>query len=143
MVAHVITIEGPIFDDVLVQRIARAHGFARAAGRIRETVLDAVERKFPRSMEDGRKIFWPENADKSQFPPFRNSSADARDHTDIPLVELAALAREYLTAGFEPKEAAVMIARHLNIGRLREATRERFELAAKKAVGFSEPIKAE
>lgn len=141
MVAHVITIEGPIFDDVLVQRIARAHGFARAAGRIRETVLDAVERKFPRSMEEGRKLFWPENADKSQFPPFRNSSADVRDHTDIPLVELAALAREYLTAGFEPKEAAVMIARHLNIGRLRETTRERFEMAAKKAVGFSEPIK--
>ncbi len=143
MVAHVIMVEGPVFDDVLVQRIARAHGFARVAGRIRETVLDVVERKFPRSLEDGRKIFWPEKADKSLFPPFRNSSADVRDHTDIPLVELAALAREYLTAGFEPKEAAVMMARHLHIGRLREATRERFKSAAKKAASFSEPIEAE
>ncbi len=47
MVAHVIAVEGPIFADVLVQRIARAHGFARAAGRIQETVLDVVERKHP------------------------------------------------------------------------------------------------
>ena len=59
MAAHVIAIEGPIFDDVLVHRIARAHKFGRAAGRIRETVLDVVERKFPVSNEDGRKIFWP------------------------------------------------------------------------------------
>jgi len=57
MVAHVITTEGPIFDDLLIHRVARAHEFGRAAGRIRETVLDVVERKFPVSLEAGRKIF--------------------------------------------------------------------------------------
>jgi len=106
MAAHVIAIEGPIFDDVLVHRIAQAHKFGRAAGRIRETVLAVVERKFPVSNEDGRKIFWPEGADKSELPAFRMGSLDDRDHVDIPLVELGALARRFLDSGAEPAEAA-------------------------------------
>ena len=133
MAAHVIAIEGPIFDDVLVHRIARAHKFGRAAGRIRETVLDVVERKFPVSNEDGRKIFWPEGADKSELPAFRMGSLDDRDHVDIPLVELGALARRFLDLGAEPAEAAALIARELGLGRLREAARERFEEAARLA----------
>ena len=133
MAAHVIAIEGPIFEDLLVQRIARAHGFGRAAGRIREIVLDVVDRRFPRSNEVGRKIFWPEGSDKGQLPPFRYGSLDYRDHLDIPLVELASLARRFLDEGAEPQEAAVLIGRELNLGRLREAARLRFEDAARLA----------
>ncbi|WP_127076741.1 DUF3320 domain-containing protein [Rhodomicrobium lacus] len=136
MVAHVIEAEGPVFDDVLVRRIARAHGFDRAAGRIRETVLDVVERRFPRSTEEGRKIYWPENADKTQLPRFRAGSTELRDHTDIPLAELAALADRFLADGAKPEEAAFMMARHLGIGRLREAARERFLAAAQHAARF-------
>jgi hypothetical protein len=133
MVAHIITVEGPIFDDVLVQRIARAHGFARAAGRIRETVLDVVERKFTKSKEDGRAIFWPEGADPKALPSFRAGVLEQRDHPDIPLVELAALARQFIQQGAEPKEAAVMVGQELGLGRLRETARERFEAAAQRA----------
>jgi len=133
MAAHVIAIEGPIFDDVLVHRIARAHKFGRAAGRIRETVLAVVERKFPVSNEDGRKIFWPEGADKSELPAFRMGSLEDRDHVDIPLVELGALARRFLDSGAEAAEAAALIARELGLGRLRAAARERFEEAARLA----------
>jgi very-short-patch-repair endonuclease len=133
MVAHVISVEGPIFDDLLVHRIARAHGFGRAAGKIREIILDVIERRFPRSTEEGRKIFWPEGADKSQLPAFRPGSLDHRDHADIPLVELASLARRFLDEGFEPQEAAVLIGRELCLGRLREAARVRFEEAARLA----------
>lgn len=133
MVAHIIAVEGPIFDDVLVQRIARAHGFARAAGRIRETVLDVVERKFAKSKEDGRTIFWPEGADPKALPSFRAGALEQRDHPDIPLVELAALARQFIQQGAEPKEAAVMVGQELGLGRLRETARERFEAAAQRA----------
>jgi Protein of unknown function (DUF3320) len=133
MAAHVISVEGPIFEDLLVQRIARAHGFGRAAGKIREIILDVVERRFPRSNEEGRKIFWPEGADKSQLPSFRPGSLENRDHIDIPLVELASLARRFLSEGAEPQEAAVLIGRDLSLGRLREAARARFEEAARLA----------
>jgi very-short-patch-repair endonuclease len=131
MAAHVIATEGPIFDDLLVHRIARAHNFGRAAGRIRETVLDVVERRFPVSNEEGRKIFWPEGAKCSELPAFRTASLEDRDHTDIPLGELAALARRFVDLGAEPVEAAVLIAQELGLGRLREAARERFEAAAR------------
>jgi hypothetical protein len=133
MVAHVIGIEGPIFDDLLVRRIARAHMFGRAAGRIRETVLAAVERRFPVSVEAQRKIFWPEGANTMALPDFRSGSLDDRDHVDIPLVELAALARGFLAVGAEPSEAAALMARELGLGRLREAARQRFEEAAQLA----------
>ena len=131
MAALVIATEGPIFDDLLVRRIARAHNFGRAAGRIRETISDVVERKFPVSNEEARKIYWPEGADKSQLPAFRIGSLDDRDHVDIPLVELATLARRFLESGAEPIEAAALIARELGLERLREAARERFEKAAR------------
>lgn len=133
MTAQVIATEGPIFDDLLVRRIARAHGFARAAGRIRETVLDVVEYKFPRTMEDDRKIFWPENSDTVTVFPFRRASLEERDHTDIPLAEIASLAKSFLEQGSDAAEAAILIGRELGLGRLREAARVRFELAAKMA----------
>jgi very-short-patch-repair endonuclease len=130
MAAYVISVEGPIFDDLLVQRIARAHAFGRAAGRIRDIILDVVERRFPRSTEGDRRIFWPEGADKRQLPAFRPAPLDDRDHTDIPLPELASLALQFLKDGAEPDEAAVLVARELGLSRLREATANRFLQAA-------------
>ena len=38
MIAHVIDAEGPIFEDVLVDRIARAHGMQRSGNQIRRRV---------------------------------------------------------------------------------------------------------
>ena len=133
MAAHVISVEGPIFDDLLVNRIARAHGFGRAAGRIREIVLDVVERRFPRSAEAGRKIFWPEGSDKDRFPPFRPCSLDDRDHFDIPLVELASLAQRFVSESATPDEVAAMIGRELGLARVRDSARKRFEEAARLA----------
>jgi hypothetical protein len=132
MVAHVITVEGPIFDDLLVRRIARAHGFQRAAGRIRDIVLNSIERRFSRSQEDGRTIYWREGAETTSCA-FRRSRSEDRDHSDIPLVELAALAFTFLADGASREEAITLMARTLELGRLREAARERFSQAAKMA----------
>jgi hypothetical protein len=133
MVAHVISVEGPIFYDLLVHRVARAHGFGRAAGKIREIILDVIEQRFPRTSEGGRKIVWPEGTDTTKPPSFRYGSLDDRNHVDVPLVELASLARRFLDEGGEPEEAAVLIGREFGLGRLRESTRVRFEQAARLA----------
>lgn len=130
MAAYIIAIEGPVFDDLIVRRIARAHGFARAAGKIRELVLGVVERKFPCTVEEGRKIYWPEKADTSEPTPFRSGSLNERDHIDIPMVELTSLAQRFLSQGADPAEASILMGRELGLGRLREATRARFEKAA-------------
>ena len=63
----------------------------------------------------------------------RMSNSDARDHGDIPDAELQALARIHLRAGATPEEAAALMATELKIGRLRQATRDRFEALARKA----------
>ena len=133
MTAHVVTIEGPIFAEVLVTRIARAHGFARSGGKIWDCVLAAVERRFPKSHEDSRIVFWPAGADPDRLPPFRQSTADVRDHLDIPVVELATLARRYLGEGADLEEAVRRMTSHFGLNRLRGATRVRFEASVERA----------
>ena len=131
--AHIIQIEGPIFDDVMVRRIARAHGFARTGDKIRTAVLKAVDPSFPHSQEAGRSIFWPEDADPDALTPFRRAAAAERDHGDIPLSELASLARGYLNEGADQDEAVRRMAAAFGLGRLREPTRVRLLTAIERA----------
>jgi hypothetical protein len=131
MIARVIAEEGPIFDDLLVTRIARAHGFGRAAGRIRETVLSLIDSQTQTSMESDRRIFWPKDTAPGKRFPFRAGALDDRNHGDIPLPELSDLAAQFVANGALPEEAAVAMSRHLGLSRLREATRIRFEEAAR------------
>jgi Protein of unknown function (DUF3320) len=46
MVAHVLSAEAPISGDVLVTRIARAHGFQRSGNLIRDRVMGMAERYY-------------------------------------------------------------------------------------------------
>jgi hypothetical protein len=139
MVARVIEIEGPIFEDCLVSRVAAAHGFARGGGHVRSAIIDAVEPGFPRSLEaDGggeRKIYWPTGADMNGLPHFRRAPREIRDHANIPLVELANLARQCMAAGADAEEAVRRMAEALDLNRLRGPTRARFEAAVKLASG--------
>ncbi len=133
LVAHIIRIEGPIFDDVMIRRIARAHGFARTGDRIRTAVLKAIEPRFPRSDEGNRAIFWPEDGNPSALCPFRSSPAGERDHNDVPLIELASLARRHLDNGADQDETIHLMAREFSLGSLREGTRTKLLLAIERA----------
>jgi very-short-patch-repair endonuclease len=127
----------PAYRPVL-RRIA-AHGFGRSGGQIRSTVIDVIERRFPRSIENNngeeRKIYWPDGADKHIAPAFRSAPRGERDHSDIPLVELASLARQYIDDGADNEEAIRRMAEGFELNRLRASTRERFEAAVKLASG--------
>ncbi len=126
MVAHVITVEAPLYEDVLVHRIARAHGFSRAAGRIRDVVLGAIDPTQPRSRDDDRTLLWAMMYDPSAPVAYREAEPGERDHGDIPLVELASLARIYRAEGADDEEILRRMATTLGLGKLREATRRRF-----------------
>jgi very-short-patch-repair endonuclease len=129
MVAHVIAAEGPIYDDVLVRRIARLHGFARAGGRIRETVLGCVNNRLRRDIEDDRIVFWPEGANIGLPIPFRRSADGARDHGEVPLTELASLARPMLLEGAGTEETIRRMAAYFGLNRVSETSRQRFAAA--------------
>jgi hypothetical protein len=122
----VINQEGPVFDDVLIRRVARAHGFARTGGRIHDVVLKAIEPRFQRTREGDQTVLWPEGSTPGRFAMFRSSEDGTRDHNDVPLVELASLAQRFLTGGADEEEALRLMASHFGLGRLREATKVRF-----------------
>jgi hypothetical protein len=129
IVAHVIGTEGPIYGDVLAVRVARLHGIARTGGNVQKIIRDAVERRFPRSHEEGREVLWPEGSDISALVPFRASSEGIRQYADIPLTELASLALPFKRVGLSDDLIIERMGQHFGLGRIRAAARQRFQAA--------------
>jgi len=72
MVDHVVETEGPLYFDLLVERIARAHGFQRAKVGIRGVVKSAISHgQFPVTKDDSSELIWPRGADPTSLPPWR------------------------------------------------------------------------
>lgn len=131
MIDHVAAVEGPIFFDILVERVARAHGFQRAAERIRGIVKAALgASRLAVTREGDREIVWPPDVDPAPLPPYRRGS---RDHSDIPLPELASLASRFQRDGLEGELLVREIQDHFELRRLAASTKERFEKAVELA----------
>ena len=125
MVDHVVEVEGPIFFDLVVDRIARAHGFQRAKDGIRGVVKAALGRgRFPTTEEGDREIVWPKDSNPTLLPLYRG--AEHREHGDIPLPELASLAALLRADGFMGEDLVRAMQEHFQLGRLASSTRARF-----------------
>lgn len=130
MIAHVVATEGPLYVDQLVTRIARAHGYQRNGPAIVERVTRAIDKRFPRTKDDDRELIWPAGTVATSIQAFRRPTNNERDHSDIPLVELASLALPHLRAGRMSDEDILEHMRdRFGLARLREATRIRFVAA--------------
>ena len=129
MVDHVVELEAPIYFDVLVDRISRAHGFQRARDLIRGIVKSALGNKYTITPEDDREIIWPIGSDPTDLPPYRGSAH--RELGDIPLPELAALADGLRASGLDDEEVVRAMQEHFGVARLALSTRTRFEAAAR------------
>jgi hypothetical protein len=129
LVAHVITVEGPIYGDILAVRIARAHGKDRTGSTIQKLVLGAVDSRFPRTHEEDRDLFWPEGSRTDTAFPYRPSAEGVRSLVDTPLAELASIALPFLQSSLSEEEIIEKMAEHFRLERLRRATRARFEAA--------------
>ena len=130
MIRAVVNQEGPVRDDVLAKRIARAHGWSRTGGRIHDRVLALAEREFP-LVRDGEAFFvWPSGVAPAHWPSFRRPAGDEpRPVDEIALPELAALVREVKAKGLDGEAALTAMARIAGLQKLRQASRERFEAA--------------
>jgi hypothetical protein len=128
MVDHVVATEAPVYFDVIVDRIARAHGFQRAKGGIRGVIKQALgNERYPISEDGEREIVWPKDWNIDVLPPWRTS--ETRRHDDIPLPELASLASRLRDNGLEGEGLVRAMQVHFNLARLAISTRERFEAA--------------
>ncbi|WP_292613267.1 DUF3320 domain-containing protein [Nitrobacter sp. 62-13] len=128
MVDQLVQCEGPIYFDVIVERIARAHGFQRSGETVQRIIKSALGRhRYPSSKDVDREVIWPREAIVEKIP-YRGTMG--RDHSDIPLLELAGLVDVLRTKGLDDSEEIVRAMKdHFGLARLAMPTRQRFELA--------------
>jgi hypothetical protein len=129
MIAHVVATEAPIYEDLLVDRIARAHGFQRSGSNIYQIISKMIGREHARSNDDDRSVIWSNDTSPNKPYPYRDSTGDVRSHLDVPIAELASLALPYVRLRMSDEEVIRRLADHFQLGRLREAARARFEKA--------------
>ena len=127
MIGRVMAAEAPIRDDVLVERIARAHGFKRSGRVIRDRVMTLARAATHAEHDPQGGIFlWPDATaaglwDRARYPA---TGDDVRGMEDIALPELTAALRACVSDD-GPGEAA----RAFGIRRLSAAGRERLRRA--------------
>jgi hypothetical protein len=123
LIDRVLTIEAPIRDEMLVERVSRLHGFQRSGDRIRERVLKLAKKKHPiRKDPCGGKFVWLDDAQLSGGAIARRpvSDEDVRRIEDIASQEIRAAAAN-VAGGDRPVE----IARFFRIKRLSVDARDR------------------
>ena len=129
MIAHVVATEAPIYEDLLVDRIARAHGFQRSGSNIYQIISKMIGREHARSNDDDRLVIWSNGASPNKPYPYRDSADGVRSHLDVPIAELASLALPFVRLRMSDEEVIRRLADHFQLGRLREGARTRFEMA--------------
>jgi very-short-patch-repair endonuclease len=130
LIGRIVAQEAPIREDILAQRIARAHGWLRTGARIRERVLALAKKKFPVETEDVGIFIWPAGHDKTSWPSFRKPVGTAsRSVDEIAFAELIALAREIRTTGHSGEGAIIAMSRAAGLQQLRAASKARLEKA--------------
>ncbi|SEH89064.1 AAA domain-containing protein [Methylobacterium sp. 275MFSha3.1] len=132
MVDHVLSVEGPIYEELLIRRVARAHGIQRAGPLVREAIGERIDASVARTEDDGRSVLWPRGAEPRTSYPHRAADAAVRSHSDTPMPELVGIA---MTLPFNASEAerARMIGQRLGLSRIEASARARFEKASELA----------
>jgi very-short-patch-repair endonuclease len=125
MIAHVINIEGPVREDVLAKRIARAHGWVRTGKRIRDRVYLLAEEQYPCTAEEVGQFFWNEGSNTNEWAEFRYSENGSRTVDEISTQELKALAIEVARKGDPEDERISAMARIIGIRRVAEDAKAR------------------
>ncbi len=132
LVDQVIAFEAPVRDEVLVNRIARAHGLQRSGRVVRERIIAIAKGRCSLIVEPGGAVFaWPSPEIAKSWNTFRLPVDDegVRWMEDIALAEIRALG-----ATVDANDPAVEIARRFGVRRLTGLARERIELALSSSI---------
>jgi very-short-patch-repair endonuclease len=124
-IREVLEQEAPILDKVLVDRIARAHGFKRSGRLIRERVLELAERHYhfqPDSELDHGHFVWLAADDPARWNIYRvpEQEEDIRFIEELAPEEIVAIARS-----IQSDDPVVDIARAFGIRRLSASAKGR------------------
>lgn len=133
LICHVIEQESPILEDLLVHRIARAHGFQKSGRLIRERVVALAEKNHHAELDPlGGRFFWPDSESPRKWNQYRipASTDHFRKIEEIPLAELRAA-----SLASRGTDLPVEIARLFGILRLSASSRERLDAMLKLTEG--------
>lgn len=129
LIDRVLAHEAPILDSLLVQRIARAHGFMRSGRLIRERVLELVEQKYHLQRNAAEDLFvWLNESHRQEWAHYRAPATenDVRSIEEIALEELKAAA-----STVSAEDQALEVARLFGIKRLNSTARSKIEESIK------------
>lgn len=127
LIDRVLAHEAPILDSLLVQRIARAHGFLRSGRLIRERVLELVEQKYHLQLDAAKALFvWKNEQHCQDWAHYRTpaSDNDVRSIEEIAMEELKAAA-----SIVSAEDHALEVARLFGVKRLTSTARSKIEEA--------------
>ncbi|NYH18867.1 DUF3320 domain-containing protein [Paraburkholderia bryophila] len=130
MIEQVVSVEGPVRDEVLARRIARVHGWVRTGARIQERVVRLASQHYGSEAEDVGTFFWPKEENLPGLVRFRRPvDGTARSVDEISLAELRALASEMREAGHDQDSGVLAMAREIGLRKLSATSRTRLERA--------------
>ncbi|KVD78940.1 DNA helicase [Burkholderia sp. ABCPW 14] len=133
MIDHVVSIEGPVRDEVLARRIARVHGWVRTGARIHERVVRLASQHYKTENEDVGTFFRLKTDDTVEFR--RPADGAARSVDEISLDELRALAIEMLQAGHDNESGVIAMAREIGLRKVSAASKARLQRAWSSVIG--------
>ncbi len=125
LISHVLSVESPISEANLVQRIARGHQFQKAGRLIRERIVECAETHFHvRPDPLGGRFVWKDEEAPLQWARYRVPQSDdqVRKLEDIPFEEL-----RVASLGITGDDVPVELARIFGIKRLSAVNRERLQ----------------
>jgi hypothetical protein len=118
--------EGPIRDEALAQRVARAHGFQRTGRRIRDAVNSVLPRGTAMTREGDSVFLWPPGIVPASWNTFRDPPAGSyRDPAEVPMEELGVLARRVSAESLATEEALAAMRDALGMAQMRTNSRQR------------------
>jgi very-short-patch-repair endonuclease len=131
MVDAVMAAEAPVRDDVLAQRVARAHGWLRTGPRIREQIALHL-RGLDRTEETSGTFLWNPGSTAPRVP-FRPQGPDhRRSLADISIAELTDFVISH-PAVLDEEDPPLVYARLMQVERLATPSRERLQEAISRA----------
>jgi len=128
-----IRIAGPICEEDLFQRVARAWGLSRTGHKIVERLRGALPWKQTITDEDGTRFLWPEGVLPQSWTDFRvaDSRQDSERHvTNVCRQELANIALHVLEShgSMGDDDLARTVARMIGMARVPEAAAKRLRM---------------
>lgn len=129
LIDEVLACEAPIYSDILIERIARAHRKDRSGRIIQDLVTKALGPHHPVVREGDRLVVFHRGMDVTRLVAYRPAGSDLRSHRDIPIIELASLALPMINNGSSDDAIMAHFAGVFDLSRIREPTRRRFDAA--------------